>query len=173
MMDDRTANFGAAQYTVKYSNFTLDDKLLNLMGKMNNTVHLIINPFHLKGKTLHPIGHLKLNSAPAAAETWDLKVQILKSGRMCSWIILIHPFALNLRERRTFTVGWQIWSRQDQKNASLKLSLLLNIHDIPSGFNSGIQLCVGYWIYIIQIKFHIHKLCNIHHTHKINAQSFN
>jgi hypothetical protein len=29
MMDDRTANFGAAQYTVKYSNFTLDDKLLN------------------------------------------------------------------------------------------------------------------------------------------------
>jgi hypothetical protein len=33
MMDDRTANFGAAQYTVKYSNFTLDDKLLNLVAK--------------------------------------------------------------------------------------------------------------------------------------------
>jgi hypothetical protein len=51
MMDDRTANFGAAQYAFKYSNFTLGDKLLNLMGKMNNAVHLILNPFHLKGKT--------------------------------------------------------------------------------------------------------------------------
>jgi hypothetical protein len=28
-MDDRTANFAAAQYTVKYSKFTLDVKLLN------------------------------------------------------------------------------------------------------------------------------------------------
>jgi len=58
MMDDRSANFGAAQYTVKYSDFTLDDKLLNLMGKMNNYVHLILNPFHLKGKMLCHIGHL-------------------------------------------------------------------------------------------------------------------
>jgi hypothetical protein len=29
VMDDRTAYSGAAQYTVKYSNFTLDDKLLH------------------------------------------------------------------------------------------------------------------------------------------------
>jgi hypothetical protein len=58
MMDDRTAYSGAAQYTVKYSNFTLDDKLLDLMGKMNNAVHLILNPFHLKGKMLCHIGHL-------------------------------------------------------------------------------------------------------------------
>jgi hypothetical protein len=33
VMDDRSANFEAAQYAVKYSNFTLGDKLLNLMGK--------------------------------------------------------------------------------------------------------------------------------------------
>jgi hypothetical protein len=57
-MDDRSANFGAAQYTIKYSNFTLDDKLLKLMGKMNNAVRLILNPFHLKGKMLCHIGHL-------------------------------------------------------------------------------------------------------------------
>jgi hypothetical protein len=36
MMDDRTANFGAAQYAVRYTNFTVDDKLLNLMVKINN-----------------------------------------------------------------------------------------------------------------------------------------
>jgi len=38
MMDDRADNFGAAQYQVKSSNFTLDDKFLNLMGEMNNPV---------------------------------------------------------------------------------------------------------------------------------------
>ena len=58
MMDDRTANFGAAQYTVKYWNFTLDDKLLNLMGKIKNTVPVILNTFHLKHKMLWCIGHL-------------------------------------------------------------------------------------------------------------------
>jgi hypothetical protein len=58
MMDDRTANFGAAQYTAKYSNFTLDDKLLNLMGEMKNAVPLILHPFHLKDKMLCCIGHL-------------------------------------------------------------------------------------------------------------------
>jgi hypothetical protein len=58
MMDDRSANFGAAQYRVKYSNFPLDDKLLNLMDKMNNAVPLILNPFHLKGKMLCHIRHL-------------------------------------------------------------------------------------------------------------------
>jgi hypothetical protein len=58
MMDDRTAHFGAAQYTIKYSNFTLDDKLINLMGKMNNAVPLILNPSNLKGKMLSHSGHL-------------------------------------------------------------------------------------------------------------------
>jgi hypothetical protein len=58
VMDDRSANFGAAQYAVKYSNFTLNDKILNLMGKTNNAVPLILNPFHLKGKMLCHIGHL-------------------------------------------------------------------------------------------------------------------
>ena len=52
MMVDRTANFGAAQYTVKYSNFTFDDELIKLMHKMNNAVPLILNPFHLKGKMM-------------------------------------------------------------------------------------------------------------------------
>jgi hypothetical protein len=56
VMDDRSANFGAAQYAVKYS-FTLDDKLLKLMGKINNYGPLILNPFHLKGKMLCHIGH--------------------------------------------------------------------------------------------------------------------
>jgi len=52
MMDDRTANFEAVQYAVKYSNFNLNDKLLNLMGKMNNAVQLILNPIPVKGKML-------------------------------------------------------------------------------------------------------------------------
>jgi hypothetical protein len=52
MMDDRTANFEAVQYAVKYSNFNLNDKLLNLLGKMNNAVQLILNPFPVKGKML-------------------------------------------------------------------------------------------------------------------------
>jgi hypothetical protein len=58
VMDDRSANFAAAQYAIKYSNFTSDDKLLNLMGKMNNAVPLILNPFHLKGQIMCHIGHL-------------------------------------------------------------------------------------------------------------------
>jgi hypothetical protein len=58
MTDDRTANFGAAQYTVKYANFTFDDELLNLMVKMNNAVTIILKTFHLKGKTLCHIGYL-------------------------------------------------------------------------------------------------------------------
>jgi hypothetical protein len=58
VMDDRSANFGAAQYAIKYSNFTLDDKLLKPMGKMNNAVPLILNAFHVKGKMLCHIGHL-------------------------------------------------------------------------------------------------------------------
>jgi len=41
MMDERVDNFGAVQYPVKYSNFTLDDKSLNLIGEMNNAVPLI------------------------------------------------------------------------------------------------------------------------------------
>jgi len=41
MMDYRVDNFGAAQYAVKYSSFTLDDKFLNLFGEMNNAVPLI------------------------------------------------------------------------------------------------------------------------------------
>ena len=41
VMDERTPNFGGEQYTVKYRNFTLDDKLLNLMGEINNAVPLI------------------------------------------------------------------------------------------------------------------------------------
>jgi len=55
---DRTANFGAAQYKVKYSDITLDDKLLNCMDEMNNAAPLILNHFHLKGKMLCHIGHL-------------------------------------------------------------------------------------------------------------------
>jgi hypothetical protein len=57
-MEDRTPNFGAAQCTVKYSNFTLDDELLSLMVKMNNAGPLNLNPFHPKGKMLSHIGHL-------------------------------------------------------------------------------------------------------------------
>jgi hypothetical protein len=32
----------------------------------------------------------ELNSAAAAAETWDLKGQILRSGRIWPWIILMY-----------------------------------------------------------------------------------
>jgi len=77
-----------------------------------------------------------------------------------------------MRETETFTSRLAYLVQTRSENASLKVSLLLYIHDIPSVCSSGIQLCVGYWIYIIQIKFHVHKLCNVQHTHKITAQSF-
>jgi hypothetical protein len=56
-MMDRTANFGAEQNAVKYSNFTLDDKLLSIMEEMNNAVPLILNHFHPKHKMLCHTGH--------------------------------------------------------------------------------------------------------------------
>jgi hypothetical protein len=58
MMDGGAANFGAAQYRGRYSKSTLDDKLFNLMCKMNNAVPLILHPFHPKAKILCHIGHL-------------------------------------------------------------------------------------------------------------------
>jgi len=75
MMDGGAANFGAVQYQGRYSNFTLDDKLLNLMDKMNYGVPLIVHPCHPKGKALCRTGHLKLNSAPAPTETRDLNAR--------------------------------------------------------------------------------------------------
>jgi len=47
-----------------------------------------LNHFHVKQKknTL-PLWAFQLNSATAAAETWDLKGQILRPGRMWSWIL--------------------------------------------------------------------------------------
>jgi hypothetical protein len=59
MMNGAAANGGAAQYTVRYSNFTVYDKLLNLTHEINNAVTLILHfPFHLKGKMLCCIGYL-------------------------------------------------------------------------------------------------------------------
>jgi hypothetical protein len=84
MMDGGAANFGAVQYPGRYSNFTLDDKLLNLMDKLNYAVALIVHPCHPKGKTLCWTGHLKLNNAPAPAGNLRFKSQILRSGRMWS-----------------------------------------------------------------------------------------
>ena len=76
MMEDRVDNVGAAQNLLKYSNFTLDDKFLNLIGKMNNAVRLILHPFHPKGKML--CWGFELNSAPGAVETWGFKRPYLK-----------------------------------------------------------------------------------------------
>jgi hypothetical protein len=50
MMDGGAANFGAEQYPIRYSNFTLDDKLLNLMDKIHYAVILIVHTFQPKGK---------------------------------------------------------------------------------------------------------------------------
>jgi hypothetical protein len=58
MMYGGAANFGAAQYQGRDSKFTLDDKSLNLMCKMNNAVPLILHPFLPKHKMLCHIGHL-------------------------------------------------------------------------------------------------------------------
>jgi len=58
MMDGGAANFGAAQCPLKYSNFTLDDKLFNIVCEMNNAVQLTLHPFHPKGKMLCCTAHL-------------------------------------------------------------------------------------------------------------------
>ena len=57
------------QYTVKYSNFTLDGKLLNLMGKMKNAAPFNFKPF--SSETQNAVLHwaFELNGAAAAAET--------------------------------------------------------------------------------------------------------
>ena len=58
------------------------------MCEVNNAVPLILHPFYLKAKML--CWAFELNSAPAAAETWDLKGQIIRYGRTWAWIILMH-----------------------------------------------------------------------------------
>jgi hypothetical protein len=60
LVDGGAANFGAAQYPGRYSNFILDDKLFNIMCEMNNAVPLILHPFQPKGKMLCCSGHLNL-----------------------------------------------------------------------------------------------------------------
>ena len=113
MMVDRTANFGAAQYTVKYWNFTLDDKLLNVMGKIKNTVPLISNTFHLKHKMLCCIGHLNWT-------VLQLQQKLgFKGPDIKIWKNVVMDYCnapeQNLSKTGTYTVGWHIWSRQYQK----------------------------------------------------------
>ena len=119
MMDGGAANFAAAQYPGRYSNFMFHDRLLNLMYKLKYGVPLIVHPCHPKGKTLCRTGHLKFNSAPALAETWDLKCLALRSGRVWSRNIVMHHFGFSLRERGTFTstLHYLVQTRSD--NASL------------------------------------------------------
>jgi len=119
MLDGGAANFAAAQYPGRYSNFMLDDKLLNLMDKMNYGVPLIVNPCHPKGKTLCRTGHLKLNSAPAPGENWELKGLSVRSGRMRSQNIVMHHFGFSLRERGTFTSRMEYLVQTRSDNASL------------------------------------------------------
>jgi hypothetical protein len=56
------------------------------VDEMNNAVTLILNLFHSKVKMLCCTG---IERTTAAAETWDLKGQILRSVRMWSWIVLM------------------------------------------------------------------------------------
>jgi hypothetical protein len=58
MMGEGVASCGDAQYRVKYSNFTMDDELLNLMDEMDNAVPLTVDLLHLKVKVLSCSGHL-------------------------------------------------------------------------------------------------------------------
>jgi len=50
---------------------------------------------------------------------------------MWSWIILMHNFGFNLRERGTFTSRLAYLVQTRLENASLKVSLLVNFNDIP------------------------------------------
>ena len=59
MMGGAVANFEAAQYAGRYSNFTLDDKLLNIMDKIDYAGPLFLHPLHTLRKTLCHTGHLK------------------------------------------------------------------------------------------------------------------
>ena len=58
MMDSEATNFAASQYGGTYSKPTLNDKLFDIMGEMNNAVPLILHPFQPKGKMLCCTGHL-------------------------------------------------------------------------------------------------------------------
>ena len=82
MMDSGAANFRTVHYPGTYSKSTLDDKLFNLMGEMNNAVPLTLHPFHPKRQNVLLYWAFGLKSATAAAETWGLKGQILRRGRM-------------------------------------------------------------------------------------------
>ena len=56
MMDKGKANFGAVQYPGRHSDFTLDDKLFNLMCEMNNAVPLILHHHHVpEGLGMFPV----------------------------------------------------------------------------------------------------------------------
>jgi hypothetical protein len=74
VMDDTVDNFGAAQYPLKYWNFTLNGKLSNLMCEMNKAVPLILHSFHPKGKMLCCNGHLNSTVLQLQQKTGILKV---------------------------------------------------------------------------------------------------
>jgi hypothetical protein len=85
----------------------------------------------------------ELNSATAAAETGDLKGQILRPGRMWSSITLMHHLWIQPEGNEHLQVGWHIWSIQDQM-------FRFNYHSCPTFliFHEFIGLvinCVKVW----------------------------
>ena len=142
MMDDRTA---------KYSNFTLDDNLLNLMGEMKNAVPLILNPFHLKGKMLCCIGHLN----------WTVLQLQQKLGfkgpdiKICKNVVMDYFNAPSLDltwgKEGHLQVGRHIWTRQDQKMKYHSCWMFMTFHQfIALEFNYVLGFGFIWYAYINQ-----------------------
>ena len=113
MMDDRSANFGAAQYTVKYSNFTFYDKLLNSRGEMNNAVTLILTTFIWKARCCATLG-IWIEQYSSCSRNQGFKRPDLK---ICKNVVMdyfnVSSLDLPWGKEEHLQVVWHIWSRQD------------------------------------------------------------
>jgi len=109
-----SASVVSSNYPLKYSNFTLDDELFNLMREMNNSVPLILHPFHPKVKCCAALG-IWIEQCSSCSRNLGFKRPDLKIWKNVVMDYFNAPsLDLTWGNEEHLTVGWHICSWQDQ-----------------------------------------------------------
>ena len=163
-MDGGATNFGAPQYPGTYSKSTMDDKLFNIMGEMNNAVPLSLHPFIQKAKCCAVLGIWIEQCTSCSRNLGFIRpyVKIWKNVGMdyCN----VSNLDLTCGKEEHLALGWHVWSIQHH------IMLCFKCHSCPTFmiFHECIALmlnCVKVWDLHKPYQSSIHINCAIHITH--------